>query len=43
MTDALRARQMPVEPEWFKRAVFYEMFVQSCYDSTGDGTATSPA
>src|SRR5262245_9956127 len=37
MTDIPRARQLPVEPEWFKRAVFYEMFVQACYDSTGDG------
>ncbi|MFI9271094.1 maltose alpha-D-glucosyltransferase [Kitasatospora sp. NPDC052896] len=29
---------MPVEPEWFKRAVFYEVLVRSFFDSNGDGT-----
>ncbi|CAL9674856.1 maltose alpha-D-glucosyltransferase [Streptomyces sp. enrichment culture] len=32
------ARPMPVEPDWFKRAVFYEVLVRSFYDSNGDGT-----
>ena len=32
------ARAMPVEPDWFKRAVFYEVLVRSFYDSDGDGT-----
>ncbi|WP_435850240.1 maltose alpha-D-glucosyltransferase [Streptomyces uncialis] len=32
------ARPMPVEPDWFKRAVFYEVLVRSFYDSDGDGT-----
>ena len=31
------ARPMPVEPDWFKRAVFYEVLVRSFYDSNGDG------
>src|SRR5688500_16452401 len=25
------------DPEWFKRAVFYEVLVRSFYDSQGDG------
>ncbi|GAA0691306.1 maltose alpha-D-glucosyltransferase [Kitasatospora atroaurantiaca] len=32
------ARVMPVEPDWFKRAVFYEVLVRSFYDSNADGT-----
>ncbi|MEE6259508.1 maltose alpha-D-glucosyltransferase [Plantactinospora sonchi] len=40
--DRRRARQLPVEPEWYKRAVFYEMFVQSCYDASGDGHGDLP-
>ena len=31
------ARPAPVEPEWFKRAVFYEVLVRSFHDSNGDG------
>ncbi|MDT4917774.1 MAG: maltose alpha-D-glucosyltransferase / alpha-amylase, partial [Pseudonocardiales bacterium] len=26
------------EPDWFKRAVFYEVLVRGFYDSNGDGT-----
>ena len=26
------------DPEWFKRAVFYEVFVRSFHDANGDGT-----
>ncbi|MFR9726638.1 maltose alpha-D-glucosyltransferase [Streptomyces sp. MS19] len=29
---------MPVEPDWFKRAVFYEVLVRSFFDSDADGT-----
>ncbi len=36
--DFRRARQMPGEPEWYKRAVFYEVLVRAFYDSSGDGT-----
>ena len=25
------------DPEWFKRAVFYEVLVRSFHDSNGDG------
>jgi maltose alpha-D-glucosyltransferase / alpha-amylase len=31
------ARPIPVERIWFQRAVFYEMLVQACADSNGDG------
>ncbi|HLT10657.1 MAG TPA: alpha-amylase family glycosyl hydrolase, partial [Micromonosporaceae bacterium] len=31
------ARPMPYEPDWFKRAVFYEVLVQAFYDSNDDG------
>ncbi|RKN36720.1 maltose alpha-D-glucosyltransferase [Streptomyces hoynatensis] len=31
------ARPAPVQPEWFKRAVFYEVLVRSFQDSNGDG------
>jgi maltose alpha-D-glucosyltransferase / alpha-amylase len=36
------ARRMPVERDWFKRAVFYEMLVQACADSNGDGYGDLP-
>jgi len=36
--DFRRARQVPGEPEWYKRAVFYEVLVRAFYDSSGDGT-----
>jgi maltose alpha-D-glucosyltransferase / alpha-amylase len=36
------ARRMPVEHEWFKRAVFYEMLVQAGYDTNGDGYGDLP-
>ncbi|MFE0105120.1 maltose alpha-D-glucosyltransferase [Streptomyces sp. NPDC059009] len=32
------ARPLPVEEDWFKRAVFYEVLVRFFYDSNGDGT-----
>jgi len=31
------AYAMPVEPLWFKRAVFYEVLVRAFYDSNADG------
>ncbi|HEY8372906.1 MAG TPA: maltose alpha-D-glucosyltransferase [Pseudonocardiaceae bacterium] len=36
--DFRRARMLPREPEWYKRAVFYEVLVRAFYDSNGDGT-----
>ncbi len=36
--DFETARPLPVEPDWFKRAVFYEVLVRSFFDSNGDGT-----
>jgi len=36
--DFRRARHMASEPEWYKRAVFYEVLVRAFYDSSGDGT-----
>jgi len=32
------ARKMPLDPDWYKRAVFYEALVRAFYDSSGDGT-----
>ncbi len=31
------------DPEWFKRAVFYEVLVRSFQDSNGDGVGTPPS
>ncbi len=36
--DFAPVRPMPVEPDWFKRAVFYEVLVRSFFDSNADGT-----
>ncbi|MEU1289237.1 maltose alpha-D-glucosyltransferase [Kitasatospora sp. NPDC005856] len=33
-----RARPAPGQPEWFKRAVFYEVLVRAFSDSDGNGT-----
>jgi maltose alpha-D-glucosyltransferase/alpha-amylase len=33
---------MPVEPEWYKRAIFYEILVQAGNDSNGDGHGDLP-
>ncbi len=32
------ARALPDQPEWYKRAVFYEVLVRAFFDSNGDGT-----
>ncbi|MFG1923542.1 maltose alpha-D-glucosyltransferase [Cryptosporangium sp. NPDC048952] len=32
------ARQLPLDPDWYKRAVFYEALVRAFSDSDGDGT-----
>jgi maltose alpha-D-glucosyltransferase / alpha-amylase len=32
------ARPMPEDPDWYKRAVFYEVLVRAFSDSDGDGT-----
>jgi maltose alpha-D-glucosyltransferase/alpha-amylase len=32
-----RARMMPAESDWYKRAVFYEVLVQAFHDSNSDG------
>jgi maltose alpha-D-glucosyltransferase/alpha-amylase len=34
---ARRARSLPHDPDWHKRAVFYEALVQAFYDSNDDG------
>jgi maltose alpha-D-glucosyltransferase/alpha-amylase len=36
--DYRHARGLPLEPDWFKRAVFYEVLVRAFYDSSRDGT-----
>jgi len=36
--DFRTARVLPVEPHWFKRAVFYEVLVRAFHDSNADGT-----
>ncbi|HEY2203082.1 MAG TPA: maltose alpha-D-glucosyltransferase [Pseudonocardia sp.] len=36
--DFRHARSLPLEPDWFKRAVFYEVLVRAFNDSTRDGT-----
>ncbi|MEV0460346.1 maltose alpha-D-glucosyltransferase [Catellatospora methionotrophica] len=35
-------REMPVDRDWFKHAVFYEMLVQAGLDSDGDGRGDLP-
>jgi maltose alpha-D-glucosyltransferase / alpha-amylase len=37
-TDFEHARAAPAQPEWYKRAVFYEVLVRAFADSDGDGT-----
>jgi maltose alpha-D-glucosyltransferase/alpha-amylase len=32
------ARELPADPLWFKKSVFYEVLIQSYFDSDGDGT-----
>ena len=32
------ATDQPRDPEWYKRAVFYEVLVRGFQDSNGDGT-----
>ncbi|MGH3745915.1 MAG: maltose alpha-D-glucosyltransferase [Micromonosporaceae bacterium] len=36
--DFRLARVLPVQPDWFKRAVFYEVLVRAFHDSTANGT-----
>src|SRR5215216_3759823 len=36
--DFEHARAAPPEPDWYKRAVFYEVLVRAFADSNGDGT-----
>jgi maltose alpha-D-glucosyltransferase/alpha-amylase len=36
--DFEHARAAPAQPEWYKRAVFYEVLVRAFADSDGDGT-----
>ncbi|TDC73272.1 maltose alpha-D-glucosyltransferase [Streptomyces hainanensis] len=36
-TDFASARPAPVDPGWYKRAVFYEVLVRAFADSDGDG------
>ncbi|HEY0636281.1 MAG TPA: maltose alpha-D-glucosyltransferase [Pseudonocardiaceae bacterium] len=37
-TDFDHAQAAPPDPEWYKRAVFYEVLVRAFADSNGDGT-----
>ena len=37
IAPARTARAMPFDPDWFKRAVFYEVLVQAFFDSNDDG------
>src|SRR5207302_10416734 len=32
------AHVLPTDPLWFKKSVFYEVLIQSYFDSNGDGT-----
>jgi maltose alpha-D-glucosyltransferase/alpha-amylase len=36
--DFQHARAVPLQPDWFKRAVFYEVLVRAFHDSNRDGT-----
>jgi maltose alpha-D-glucosyltransferase/alpha-amylase len=36
--DFRHARRLPTDPDWYKRAVFYEVLVRAFHDSSGDGT-----
>ena len=36
--DFKSAQQAKPDPDWYKRAVFYEVLVRAFYDSNGDGT-----
>ena len=36
--DFFHARELQVDNEWFKTAVFYEVLVRAFFDSSGDGT-----
>ncbi|MCS6832546.1 MAG: alpha-amylase family glycosyl hydrolase, partial [Flammeovirgaceae bacterium] len=35
--DATAVLRLPIDKEWYKKAIFYEVFVQSFADSNGDG------
>ncbi len=37
-SDFHSARKIAPDPEWYKRAVFYEVLVRAFADSNGDGT-----
>jgi len=36
--DFRHARRLPTDPDWYKRAVFYEVLVRAFHDSDGNGT-----
>ena len=36
--DFLPARVLPTDPEWWRRAVFYEVLVRAFYDQNADGS-----
>ena len=42
LPDPYDERQ-PRDPDWFKRAVFYEVLVRSFFDSDADGLGDLPA
>src|SRR5690606_42012127 len=38
VSDFGNARILPAEPNWFQRAVFYEVLVRAFYDNNADGS-----
>jgi len=36
--DFRHARRLPTDPDWYRRAVFYEVLVRAFHDSDGNGT-----
>ena len=36
-TTRRHARELPVEPGWYQRAIFYEILVQAGFDANDDG------
>ena len=37
-TAPIQLPGLALDPQWYRRAVFYEVMVRSFYDANGDGT-----